>query len=241
MTDFVWFQKHHGSLRSVAVGTVCCTSETKVLGCAWRRTWVGLPEFIISDCFRKQWWSKIILFLHNGKKPIPKIKLMAWKLRLAAQMHRQTLAVDTTVLPQACLFENFLAMKALNTDVGVVLPFVWLRHDDGVMHHFWQDERNDVSACDQQMQVPDRQKRDGARGITKNARGCEHGLEKARACAMSNIEFNLAIQFSWNFWLARASNWLARASNLLAQMIIGLVIFLFLARTLAFFFSDVPV
>ena len=49
---------------------------------------------------------------------------------------------------------------------------------------------------------------------------------------MSDKEFNLVIQFYCNFELARAGHMLART-------IICLVIFFFLARTLAFFLSDV--
>ena len=62
-------------------------------------------------------------------------------------MHRQTLAVDTTILPQACLLEDLLAMKALNTDLGVWLPFLRVRHDDEVLCVFKQTGRH-VSAHD---------------------------------------------------------------------------------------------
>ena len=48
---------------------------------------------------------------------------MAQNLSAAVEMCRQTLAVDTPILPQACLLENLFAMQALNTDLGV-LPFL---------------------------------------------------------------------------------------------------------------------
>ena len=61
---------------------------------------------------------------------------MACDLGFMVEMQRQTLAVDTTILPQACLLENLLAMQALNTDLGVWLPFLGLWHDDKVLCRF---------------------------------------------------------------------------------------------------------
>ena len=54
VTDFFSFRKHFGWPRTVAVGAVDSTSETKIFGCASRKRRVELHDFIVLGSFREQ-------------------------------------------------------------------------------------------------------------------------------------------------------------------------------------------